>query len=360
MKRILLVVLCLLFFNATFAQKFVGQWSGYFQDNSAGYLNWGGSKCEYVLEIETNGKTVSGYSYTYFMENGKKYYTICKLKGKQNETSNTIEVIEYERTKTNVPNEINNCFQIHKLRFVKAGTTLRLEGTWAPAPNQGGDCGYGTTLLTKKVLTEHSAFSKNTSKNTFTPKTKMAAATTTKNKAANTTSRAPIASNKTGLQPNKPKTPTANTSPVIAEVNKANNAAIPSNTITTTQIKKLVPSANLLTRAKEVTQTIKLNKNTFFIDLYDNGEIDGDTVTVIYNGKVIASKRRLTDKALTFELQMEDLTTDNELIMYAENLGSIPPNTAVMVVRTDNSRHEVRLSSDFKKSASVLFKRKND
>ena len=45
----------------------------------------------------------------------------------------------------------------------------------------------------------------------------------------------------------------------------------------------------------------------------------------------------------------------NELVMYADNLGSIPPNTALMVVTDGDSRYEVRISSDLQRSGVIRF-----
>jgi hypothetical protein len=97
------------------AQQFKGQWKGYFSDNSTTFQGWAGDKCEYVLEIETAGAKVSGYSYTYFTQGGKRYYTICKLIGHINKPKKYIEVRETERTKTNVTVTMRNCIQLHKL-----------------------------------------------------------------------------------------------------------------------------------------------------------------------------------------------------------------------------------------------------
>jgi hypothetical protein len=41
--------------------------------------------------------------------------------------------------------------------------------------------------------------------------------------------------------------------------------------------------------------------------------------------------------------------------MYADNLGAIPPNTALMIVTDGTKRYEVRIESDTEKSGSVVF-----
>ncbi|MFT3824611.1 MAG: insulinase family protein [Chitinophagaceae bacterium] len=107
-------------------------------------------------------------------------------------------------------------------------------------------------------------------------------------------------------------------------------------------------------RSVKVQQTIALEKADFKVDLYDNGDIDGDSVTVYFNGAVVAAKKRLTDKAITLQLKAVSGKT-NELVMYAENLGSVPPNTALMKVTAGTKTYEVRLESDTKQSAAVQF-----
>ena len=52
---------------------------------------------------------------------------------------------------------------------------------------------------------------------------------------------------------------------------------------------------------------------------------------------------------------IDDVKGTNELLMYAENLGSIPPNTALMVVTDASSRYEVRITSDLEKSGVIRF-----
>ena len=152
MKKIIPLAAAIFFTSLAFAQEFKGQWKGQFVDNSTTFMGWGGDRCDYVLELETRGNEVTGYSYTYFNDGGKRYYTICRLTGKLNKKSRYIEVTEIERTKTNVPSHIRNCFQIHRLTYFKKDDVQTLEGSWSPAPNQEGDCGYGTTVLSRRVL----------------------------------------------------------------------------------------------------------------------------------------------------------------------------------------------------------------
>lgn len=109
------------------------------------------------------------------------------------------------------------------------------------------------------------------------------------------------------------------------------------------------------TRDKEVMQEYEVLHDSIRVDFYDDALIDGDTVTIIYNGSIIATQQLLTDKPLRFYLKLDKTRKKNELIMYAENLGSIPPNTAIMIIYDGEKRYEARMSSSNTKNGTVNF-----
>ena len=110
-------------------------------------------------------------------------------------------------------------------------------------------------------------------------------------------------------------------------------------------------------REKEVVETLKLDTSDIRLDLYDNAEIDNDTVTVFLNNKLLLYRQMLKLKPLTIHLNAFP-GTDYELVMYADNLGTIPPNTALLVVTAGTKKYELRLASSDKKSAAVRFRYK--
>lgn len=352
MKKIVPFLFTLFFSNFVFAQDFTGQWKGEFVDKSTSFTGWGGDRCEYVLEIECKGTNVTGYSYTYFSDAGKRYYTICKLIGKLNKASKYIEVTEIERTKTNVPVNIRNCFQIHKLTYFKQGDDEELEGTWVPAPDQQGDCGFGSTVLSRRLL------QKNPGYYSSKPKPKTPVAKVTPKKTA-----PPVTKTKPSVKKTEPvastKTPVLKQTP---EKLNAEDAKPPEETKTdkTDPAVKKALAAQYEKRNSDVIKTIEIDNKTFNVDLYDNGEIDGDSISLFFNGKLILSHKRLSDKAISLKLNIDNTRDENELIMYAENLGTIPPNTALMVVHDGDNRYEVRISSDLQKSGVIRFVHKPD
>jgi hypothetical protein len=117
---------------------------------------------------------------------------------------------------------------------------------------------------------------------------------------------------------------------------------------------RIQQSLKLQPREKDLIQTYKLDTSEIKIDLYDNAEIDDDTVTLFLNNTLLLYRKRLTDKALTLTVQAFP-GTEYELMMYADNLGRIPPNTALMVITAGKKRYELRVSSSETKSAVVKF-----
>jgi hypothetical protein len=47
--------------------------------------------------------------------------------------------------------------------------------------------------------------------------------------------------------------------------------------------------------------------------------------------------------------------TMQEVIMVGENMGSIPPNTALMIINAGDKRYQLYLKSDSTKNAMVRF-----
>jgi hypothetical protein len=111
----------------------------------------------------------------------------------------------------------------------------------------------------------------------------------------------------------------------------------------------------ILTRENPVVKQIETGSGEMMIDLYDNGEIDGDTVSVYHNNELIISRAGLSDKPIHFEIKIDATQPHHELVMIANNLGSIPPNTSVMIITINDKRYEVHISSSEQKNAKVVI-----
>jgi hypothetical protein len=112
----------------------------------------------------------------------------------------------------------------------------------------------------------------------------------------------------------------------------------------------------LSTRDNELVRTITTNATEIDINIYDNGTVDNDTISVYLDKKLVLSKKRLSEKAIPLKIMLDDVTNYHELVMVAENLGEIPPNTSLMVVKAGKQTYEVRITSTEQKNAVVIFK----
>jgi hypothetical protein len=109
-------------------------------------------------------------------------------------------------------------------------------------------------------------------------------------------------------------------------------------------------------RETVVADEIVVESDSISVDFYDNGDIDGDSISVFYNDQLLTFNRLLSTRAVHFELKLDSTKEVNVITMFADNLGRIPPNTALMLVYDGKKRYEVRLSSSLQKNASVRIR----
>jgi hypothetical protein len=107
---------------------------------------------------------------------------------------------------------------------------------------------------------------------------------------------------------------------------------------------------------REVTEAerIEVNQGEITVFVYDNSFIDGDTMSLYFNGKWILDHYCVTKKKFAVNLSLLP-NTNNFLVLFANNLGKTPPNTAAIEFNTGRMRKIFRLSSDLKKCSSINF-----
>jgi hypothetical protein len=111
----------------------------------------------------------------------------------------------------------------------------------------------------------------------------------------------------------------------------------------------------IASRENPVIRQIKVAAGELMIELYDNGQIDGDTVSIFHNNQLIRSRASLSEKPVTIKIKLDKEEPHHELIMVAENLGSIPPNTSLMIITAKNKRYEIFISSSEQKNAKIVI-----
>jgi hypothetical protein len=110
-----------------------------------------------------------------------------------------------------------------------------------------------------------------------------------------------------------------------------------------------------VTRKKVLVTEIPLSGDSIELRFYDHAEIDGDSISLFLNNKLLQKNILLKATPYVVKLPVSELGESNELIMVAENLGSIPPNTSLMIAYINDIRYEARLESTENTSAMIRF-----
>jgi len=156
-----------------------------------------------------------------------------------------------------------------------------------------------------------------------------------------------------------PVAPIVAAAPVIVEQPAPKPVAIAEEKKPVTPLKPLTIEQKFAQRQKIAMMEIPVAGDSIELNFYDNAEIDGDSITLFMNNRLIFQHIFLTDKAFTIKFPVSELQDVNELVMVAENLGSIPPNTSLMVAYVAGQRYEARLVSTEGSSAMIKFVKKD-
>jgi hypothetical protein len=359
MKRFVLIVFTFLpaFSVLSFAQDITGIWRGYFITDN------GNQQYRFEVQIEhTPNNTLSGVTYSY---QDKRFYGKSAMTGNFSKASGSALIQEIKTIEIKIESGFVPCIQKFQLSYVKSGKEEFLEGLFTSVVEKtdsvnnyfrGDDCGSGTIFLrkvpTSDFYVEPFLRKKNSSINNNPPLVK------TNPPANNSTTR-------TGVKPpvtnsnknNAPKKNTVLVKPKTDTVKKVEADPVRPEDKKDLTIKPNSKTQDLLrSRENNLVQTLLINSEDVIVKLYDNGEIDDDTISVYLDKKLVLSKKRLTTSALSINLKMDESNPDHELIMVAENLGRIPPNTSLMIVTAGDQRFEVRITSTEQKNAMVRFK----
>ena len=118
---------------------------------------------------------------------------------------------------------------------------------------------------------------------------------------------------------------------------------------------------DLAKRKTELISTIYFVSDSLVLSLYDNGEVDGDTVSVLVNNQVMIARKGLSTVPIRTTIYTPTGAIDSlSVTMYAENLGRIGPNTGLLVIEDRNSKYQVRFEGDQQKNSAVTFLRKKE
>ncbi|MCU0375052.1 MAG: hypothetical protein MUF24_07070 [Chitinophagaceae bacterium] len=383
------------------AQNLTGIWRGTFYNPMD--LQLGGSKYRYEVQLNNKGREVKGVTYSY---QTTRFYGKASLVGMWSQASKTFTLKEDRMLDLKIEGGGDGCLMTCYLTYRKEGDKEYLEGTYTSInmnePNAG--CGGGKVVLEKVPDTDFELEDfllkkgNNTGNNTKVkpgqeafvvkkPTPNPPPAVKKPNPAPNVpaTNKPPVkAPEKKEVAKPAPRpgtTPPAKTNPVagakkpVATTPPATKPkeqpgpkpaapiAEPEKVIAkpvqpeAEKPKPLPPTpAEIKNRKNELFKTITTSQKRIQVTFYDNGEIDGDTISIFNNAKLVAAKQGLSAKPITVVIELDEVNDQQDVIMVAENLGRIPPNTALMIIEAGGQRYTVSLTSTEQKNAMVRFK----
>ena len=116
----------------------------------------------------------------------------------------------------------------------------------------------------------------------------------------------------------------------------------------------IVPAV-LKERENQLVKTLVIHTNEVTLNIYDDGAIDHDTVSVYLDNRQVVNHAMLTDRPIVVTLHLDENNDFHEIVLVAENEGEIPPNTSLMIVKAGDKEYEVRITSTEQKNAVIRF-----
>jgi hypothetical protein len=110
-------------------------------------------------------------------------------------------------------------------------------------------------------------------------------------------------------------------------------------------------------RKVRMLQTVDITTDSLALAFYDNGVIDGDSISVYLNGKPVISNYRLLATATKKTISLKDLGDSIQLLVVAENLGTIPPNTGLVTIREGDNQYQVNFTADLQTNAMIVLRK---
>lgn len=339
--QLLIVFLLTLFQLNLPAQDITGLWKGTLHSDTTG------RDLRYEIAISEFKGKLSGFSHTFFIQDDKEYYGVKKVRVRMQDGKIIVE--DRELIANNYPESpAKGIRQLNILSLEMRDSVMVLSGPFTTNRTRDYNSITGSIRVQRKADFHQSA---------LVPHLQELG----------------LAKELSFIEPDiKPVVrPTKVEEPVVKVTKpkkiKPVKEVEPVGTVTTTTVKNIEPTvikpvqpaADVNRRIIETIQSVFFKSDSLVLTLYDNGEVDGDTVTVLMNGKVIMPMVGLSTRAVRKTIKITaDMPDSIQLIMYAENLGSIPPNTGLLVVHDGEDIYEIRFSGDMEKNAAIVFRRK--
>lgn len=107
-------------------------------------------------------------------------------------------------------------------------------------------------------------------------------------------------------------------------------------------------------RKVKIARVLEVSNPNIKIKVWDNGTVDGDYVTLFLNGERILNNYRVSKRKVGIPVSLNQEA--NFLILHAEDLGDISPNTVAVAVDDGEKEQIIILSSNLKESGAVMIR----
>jgi len=365
MKRIaqiaLLIVGSLIFYSPVcHGQDLTGIWRGYF-------ISEDGDQYKLEFQVKQNQTlAVTGVSYSYL---DVRFYGKATMTGNYSRGAKRMRIKEIKTVEVKSTTGGGTCIMNYDLAYSKSGNEEFLEGTYlgkqeiksGENPFKWGDCGKGVVYL-RRVTTSNFYVEPFLRKKNLTPPPAKRPSAVPKNDKLSTQKNPPVKKPSTTTpRKNDPvvKKATPQDKPITPPVPGDTLASVSPDASKNRPVVTNTPAV-LKERQNELMKTLTVRNPEVTVKIYDNGTVDDDTISIYLDKRLILSNKRLTASPLVVKLKMDELNSTHELVMVAENLGRIPPNTSLMIVESGDQRFEVRITSTEQKNALVRFRYQPD
>lgn len=325
MKNLVLAFILLLSFQGQ-SQIVSGLYAGTLFNDTTKMLQ----KYEVALS-EYKGK-ITGYSYTTFIVNDTFYYGIRNISATK---KNGQLIIEDEKMITNnfpeSPAKRVRRISTIPLNAVDTDTITTLSGRWHTTRTKEYYSVPGSIDLKRDDDSSQSALISHLRElKVIGP---AFAATRTETIAA---------TNKSAAKPRQSATTavTKETAAKTAPSNAASSASIP-----------------YTQRKENVIENVAIDTDSLTLSFYDNGEVDGDRISVYLNGENVLNDAKLTGVAIKKTVPVKITNGELRLVLVAESLGSLPPNTGLLIIQDGTNKFNIRFSADLQTNAAIILRR---
>lgn len=340
-----------------------GVWRGYFT-SGIGFFQ---ERYKYEVQLgQLSSNAMKGVTYSY---KTTVFYGKANLSGIYTPGTKNLVIKETKLVEVKIRDMSEPCLMTCYLEYSKIGGVEVLEGTFTSVSlKSGNDCGSGKVYLEKvqdsdfekeSFITEYENSKKKPASNSSTLKSRQ---TPQQDKVTVKPKTGVTVKPKTGatVQPkantnNSTEQPEKKVKPPLVKIDtprakhQDEEASEPEKTTTPKVLKE---------RENALVKTFTVEEGEVLISLYDNGQVDNDTITVYNNRQPVVWRKKLSDKPICIKIKVDSGNPYHELTMVAENLGEIPPNTALMVVTAGSRRYELFITSTEQKNAVVVIELK--